>query len=556
MQPERVGAQPPHQPLLYRLRLLSAVGIAGVVAGVLVQLVGEYLGPRVPAAMAANQVMTLPIAWVPLAALLMAVAWSYILVGALHAPVWLRFTIGIAWALLAWPFVEVGGLWAAPGAVAVLLLLLWRNWARPLLDFGWRESMVFAVAVAATLVGALVASLREPMLPLLSFITALSSQLTVFTIVATPLLILGGLDLAEVAGGLGGWIARHTERWRPQYLALLVGALALLQVAYFFVGGLPVTPGAGLTLVALAALLWFGGRISGGAHLVEPPFPLLVSLLLLTLAAPLGGVLITMAGGEVPILGFLGSALFAVLASLLLRRWIDRRWPGAGAALFVVALWLSWLVTGGTLSEWAPSSRVLQVGIALTALLLAALASRSPAFAQRLPLALEALIVTLAMGGIEAAYDRDIDAGDIFTFIQVTALIGSSLWLLLRRQGLRLLLLLGGFAALVLVVLLKPSLLDATQGITNLALMGLALIWSIILAHKRMGELIGAGQLQVHLTFLLIGFSLLTVAVLGWNRSLRPLPEGLTDFGFLAQFGLVALGLPLYLLRVSQRARG
>jgi hypothetical protein len=46
----------------------------------------------------------------------------------------------------------------------------------------------------------------------------------------------------------------------------------------------------------------------------------------------------------------------------------------------------------------------------------------------------------------------------------------------------------------------------------------------------------------------------MTVAVLGWNRSLSPAPAILTDFGYLAQFGLTAMGVPLYLLGAARRA--
>lgn len=542
-------------PLMNRLRLLSAVGIAGVVAGVLVQLFGEFLGPRVPAAMAAGQVMTLPIAWVPLAALLVTVAWAYLLVGALHAPVWLRVAIGVAWAVLAVPLVQSGGLWAVPGAVAVLVLLAWRRWAAPLLDFGWRESLVFAVVVGATLLGALVTSLRAPTLPGLSFILAISSQLTAFTMVATPLLVLAGMDLAEVAGGAGAWVSKQAQGWKVRNLALIVGFLAVVQAGYLLTGGVEMTPGFGLTLAALALLLWLGGRLPSSEHLDNPPFPLLVSLLLLALAAPIGGILVTMAGLTLPVAGFLGSALLAVLVSLMLRRWVERRWPGAGAGMLVVSVWLAWLLAGSALPGWSPNSRALHLGIALVALVVAVRSWRSAALAQRLPLVLEVLVVMIAVAGIESAYSHDVDAGDIFTFIQVAVMIGSSLFMLLRRNRWGLLLGLGALAGLAVLLTLHPSLLDATQGITNLTLMALALIWGIIVAHRRMGELMGEGKVQLHLTFLLIGFSLMTVAILGWNRSLSPAPDGLTDFGFLAQFGLIAMGVPLYLLGASRRAR-
>lgn len=541
-------------PLMQRLRLLSSVGIASVVAGVLVQLLIPYLGSRVPAAMAGGQLMTLPLVWVPLAALLVVVAWTYLLVGALHAPLWLRVAIGVAWAFLAIPFVQVGGLFAAPGALAVLVLLAWRRWAASLLDFGWRESLVFGVAVAATLLGALIISLQDSTFPLFAFIASISTQLTVFTLVATPLLVLAGMDLAEVAGAVGGWVAKRSEVWASKWLALLVGSLALLQAGYLMLGGVRLTPGFGLTLLALAFLLWLGRRLPTGEHLDNPPFPLLVSLLLLALAAPIGGLLMTMVGLEAPLEGFLGSAALPVVTSLLLRRWAERRWPGSGVAMLVVSVWLGWLMGAAGQPEWVPSSRALQIGIALVALVVAVRSRASERMAQRLPLALEVLVVMIAISGIESAYSNDVDAGDIFTFIQVAVMMGSSVVVLLRRNRLGLILGLGALAGLLVLVALNPSLLDARQGFTNLALMGLALIWGIIMAHRRMGELIGEGKVQIHLTFLLIGFSLMTVAILGWNRSLEPKPEGLTDFGFLAQFGLIAMGVPLYLLGASRRA--
>lgn len=535
-----------------KLRLLSAVGIAGVATGVLVQMLGSEMGARVPAAMANGQVLTLPVLWVPMATLLATVAWTYLLLGALHSPLYLRLVVGGGWAMLAWPFVKIGPLFAAPGSVAVLALLTWRGWARPLVDFGPREGLVLGLPAFATFIGAAVASLREPDLPLLSYNAALSGHFAVFALVALPLLVLAGNDLAEIAVQAGGRAIRLTSAWSDRRLAWVVAALGILQAGYIALGGVRLEPGFWLTILWGVGLLWMGRRLPQAEYLTEPPFLLLVGLMLLALAVPIGGVLLVAllpasVQAAVPVTGFFGSALVASGASLALRPWLERRWPGAWIPLLVGALWMAWLIAGGAHLGWGPQHRALQLALACGAVMLAvrALRRRTESGAQ-LRLALEALVVLMAIALMQAADQHDLDPADLFTALQVVVIAASALWVGVPRRRLWIIgvVLVGG----ALLLWLRPSL-----GSLRLPLMGIGLIWGIVAAQRRMGELLGEGKVQVHLTFLLIGFSLMSVAVLGWNRSLEPAPEALTDFGYLAQFGLVALGLPLYLLSVVQR---
>jgi hypothetical protein len=337
---------------------------------------------------------------------------------------------------------------------------------------------------------------------------------------------------------------------------VIVGLLGLLQAGYLVIDGLRLQPGFWLTILVVGALFALGRQLPVGEFLAEPPFPLLVGLIALSLAAPIGGTLLVTLlppalTAALPVAGFLGSALVAALGSLLGRRWLERRWSGSWVALLLGALWIAWLVAGSKATGWGPSHRALLLTVAAGAILLAVRALRRPEESERcLRLSLEALAVLLAISAIQAVFQRDLDPADLFTALQILVVVGTTLWVGLprRRHWVAMAVVVAG----ALLIWALP-LFGAWAPVLQLVLMALGLIWGIVAAHRRMGELLGEGRVQVHLTFLLIGFSLMGVAVLGWNRSLVPAPEALTDFGYLAQFGLVAVGMPLYLFSVVQR---
>lgn len=543
-----------------RLRLLSAVGIAGVAAGILGEVLIGGGGLRVPAAMSGGEVLTLPLAWVPLGTLLAVAAWSYLLVGALHAPVLVRVVVGAGWLLLAWPLLQIGPLWVAPGYVGPLLLLIWRGWARPHVDFGPGEGLRFAGLTLLAFLAAALVSLSHPTLPLLAYNVALSSQFVVFAVLATPLLILSGTDLAEIAGKAGAWGTGLVRNWVPRRLAWLLLGLSLAQSGYLFTGGFRITPGFLLTVVWVVGLALAGRWLPAGEMLAQPPFPLLIGMLALTLVAPIGG---TILAGLLPEgaaqwasgAGFIGSAGLAAAAALLLRRWLNRRWPGAWVALLVGGIWMAWIMTGGQYPEWGPVSRGIDLVIAAGGVVFALRAlTGGPVSPHLLRLGLEALVVFTVINAVQAGYNNDLDPGDIFAAVQALLMLGYVVWLGRSRT----LLLWAGAAGLVALVAVLLAVLRAegfagVQTYVQLGLMATALIWGIAVAHRRMGELLGEGVTYLHHTFLLIGFTLMVVAVLGWNRALMPAPSGLTDFGPLTSFGLVTVGVPLYLLSVVQR---
>lgn len=545
-----------------RLRLLSAVGIAGVAAGILAEPFVARSGLLVPALMSEGQILRLPIVWVPLATILAVAAWTYLLVGALHAPLPLRLIVAVGWVGLGLPLFQLAPLWAGPGYLAAILLLLWRRWARPLIDFGIWESLVFGLALLAAYLPAAVASLYDPQLPLLQYNVVLSSQFTLFALLAMPLLILAGMDLAEVAGKAGGWATGLLKGWPERRLAWLLLGLSLLQGGYFVTGGVSLTPGFWLTILWVVGLVLIRRWLPREEMLSEPPFPLLIGMLVVALAVPTGGVLfigLLPAAWQswVPGVGFAGSTAVAALVAYLMRFWLERRWPGAWVALLVTSIWMAWMVTGGKYQGWGPVGSAVAIAVAGGGIVLALLELRSGEPSRRtLLLGLETLAVLTAIHGMEAANNNDLDPGDIFAAVQAVLVIGSVIWLgLVQRRLHRIVAVALGLACVLAAVAwaVEPGWLSGAQDTIQLGLMAVAMIWGIAMAHRRMGELLGEGKAQIHQTFLLIGFSLMVVAVLGWNRALTPPPAELTDFGPLAAFGLIAVGLPLYLLSVARR---
>ncbi len=544
-----------------RLRLLSALGIASAVAGLLADALGSHLGWPQPAALSGGQTLFVPLAWIPLATLLVCVGWSYLLAGALHSPRWLRVLTAVGWAVLTWPILQVTPGLAWPGYLLVPLLLLWRRWARPLADFGLWEYLTFFGAGLLLCMTAAVASLWQE-IPLLAYTAGLSTQFILMTGVAMPLLILAGTDLAELAGKAGGWLTDRMQGWGTPGLAWLLLALSLAKGVYFLLDGWRAEPGLWLTLGWMAGLAVLGRWLPRGQWLAEPPFPLLITLLGLALLVPVGGMLAIalLPAGWAPVLGgtgFVGSILLAALTTVLLRPWLNRRWPGAWVALLITAVWLAWLVAGGSHMAWAPASRGTELAVAAgcIGLALAALC-RGDSRRRLLLVGLEVTLTLTAVRGIQAAYDANWDLGDVYTTLQALVVVGAAGWLWLRhhRPGVRAAVL----AGVVLVVAglglaLGSDLVDWLQDRTQLLLVCIALVWEIALADRRLGPLLGERVPPANRTFIYIGFSLLLVVVVGWFRALQPPPPQLTDLDPLPAFGLIAIGLPLYLLAAARR---
>ncbi|HYF92133.1 MAG TPA: hypothetical protein VD969_07785 [Symbiobacteriaceae bacterium] len=546
--------------LARRIRVLSAVGVAGVAVGVMAEAFLRDLGPQVPAAMAAGRVMTLPFAWVPMATLLIVVAWTYLFVGAMRAPVLVRLIVSAGWLALSWPLVKAGSWWAVPGYVAPLPLLLWWRGAGPFIDYG--EALTFGVTTVAAFGAAAVTSLLAPDYPMFEYNVALSEQFVFFAAVATPLLILAGTDLAELAGKAGDWAAGMVQNWAPRPLAWLLLLLSLAPVGYMLAHGLRLTPGFYLTILWVAGILYGGRWLPGGTFLARPPFPLLIGMMVLALMMPIGATLAATvlpdgARGWVLGLGFAASVLVAAAGTLILRRWLDRRWPGAWIALFVGSLWMAWVVAGGQYGDWGPVSQGMDLVIAAgTAVLAGTALWRGTVPDRLLRLGLEALAVFTVIHAFLVGYSSNLDPADIFATVQALIMFGLVIWRALGRYGLGAIRTAGLMAAAVsaLVALAwRAGWLRDWQLYMQLGLLAAALMWGIAEAHRRMRELMGEGRTEVHQTFLMIGFSLMVVAVLGWNRALTPAPDSLTDFGPLTAFGLAVLGIPLYLLSLAQR---
>jgi len=554
--------KPPWLGIIRRLRLLSAIGIASVIAGILVQAFGRGMGPKVSAAIVDGMISTVPLVWVPLATLLVCVAWTYLVVGALHAPSWLRLLLTAAWLILTFPVVKVATL-AWIGYLLVPVLLHFRRWARPLVDFGLWECLVLGIACSIPFIAAGIVSLFDPRSPLLPYVLALSTHFLLLTGVAMPLLILAGTDLAEVASRSGLWVADRLGAWHTRTVAWVLLSLCFLKSGYFLVDGVSLSPGFLLTLLGMAGLVVAGRWMPDSEWLLEPPFALLAGVVALAMAAPVGGVLLApflprplaenLAG-----VGFVGSALVVGVAAVMLRPWINRTWPRAWMALAVMGIWLAWLVAGGQVTAWGPTSRGIELGAAAGFGAIAVRALwRKDAPRPILTLGLETLVVLSVISAIQAAYNADLDMGDIFAAAQAALVIGSGVWLWLRHQR-------GNVAAAVagavlgggsLLVALYPGAFQVAQLYLKLVLMAVALLWEIAVNFRQASKLESDRPPGVHRIFLHIGFSVALVAMLGWYRVLEPSPEQLTEFDPLPAFGMIAVGLPFYLMSVTARLR-
>jgi hypothetical protein len=173
-----------------------------------------------------------PTALLPATMFLLALAWSFVLAGALRARRAIRLTTLILYGLTfissfdSQLFTNLKALSVAVGALVGLLIMFglsWRMRPRPAIEF--LLILVLVGSASAVLQAEGLASWRLSGLPLIA--SRVHLDVTGLTALITPLLLLVGMGVAGFAAKLAGWGVAITEDRLPKYSSFVLIVTAL-----------------------------------------------------------------------------------------------------------------------------------------------------------------------------------------------------------------------------------------------------------------------------------------------------------------------------------------
>ncbi|MBI2911083.1 MAG: hypothetical protein HYY05_03000, partial [Chloroflexi bacterium] len=454
-----------HLPSMPRpLRVITGLGIAQVAAGILFVLLKDADLPAVAVGQLEGAVLTINLPILAVAMLVLISAWSYFLTGALHVRWWAGFACLALATLILWRTITAAGGWGlAPGAAAALWAYfvgrrLWRRPAPLLVDFLVVGTLVALIHLAGPIVS--LASAQQ----LWRSSLEIGFQATALLFMLIPILVVAGVDLAELADDAGNSLANLALRATPAGLVAAAAAVvAALKVVQHVTDGSFFQAGSGLAVVLLALLALASYSFRRDAtSAAEPPFWLLLLLsyalfaLLLTGAGALqlGSLSPTEAGAAANSLAdvwtVVALAALALAAPPTVIRAMNRRASSTGMFVLIWALWI--LATVGAPTAISPpgdppsgSSRPLitfaqlDLGVAAGALtLLGWLALRRRLDGRVVGFAAAALLAVTLVGGMDQLYELESSPGDLLLLVQVLLLLAipaAGLLALARGQG-------------------------------------------------------------------------------------------------------------------------
>ena len=221
--------------LHWMTRALVRVGIVLMLVMVFVLLFNDVLRDAFPliagTGATAGRGSLVPSVLLPVTMFMVAVAWTFLLTGALHSHWSIRIAVVLAYLGTTVGWLSRGlfdGGWQLPVAWAALLVvpvfyaIRWRRPLRPALEF---PILLVAVGVVYVITQRLLLdSYLASGVPL--FIASIESTILMLGFLVTPLLILIGLDIAEFAYRAGGWgVSLLRERFGGVALGLAFLAL-------------------------------------------------------------------------------------------------------------------------------------------------------------------------------------------------------------------------------------------------------------------------------------------------------------------------------------------
>lgn len=582
------------------LRALTGMAIAQVLATVLMLAFKDAHWPAIQVGLWQDKPLMMAWPFLLLSTLLLIGGWTYLLAGALQARWWIGLPV-IALAALAFlPWLEVG---IGPLGVAALLALLAYVLARTV---GRRRfPLAVDLGVLAGLIGVLVlapfvlALRRDDPNELLGFSVAITGQMLPLLVFLIPMLVLAGVDLAELSGEVGAWLTEHALQLiplRPAVVAILL--LAVAKVAIQVAMGSHVLP---LLRVALPTAIGLASLLAALVYLLrrrheelEPPgfglflalsyalFAVFIAAFVVPASTSTQGLAMAAQQGAVQ-----GEWALAGLAAIVVGlTWAGRRWrhqqalSPTGLFLVLYGLWVCLSVGNplALLGHWGadralspavtlPSLDVAVCLVAIGALLVLARLHRL----DRVSLGLVgAMLVGLSLVEFaDALYTNNVAAtADLVTLAQI-ALLLAALAVGLGRTALRSSAALGGRLALLgfllvtaamvadLAVIVNavaqnmhtvtqrlPSAIKLPQGLLPALVLALGLGWDMLMSGGRFTNQHSERFPRHGRLLLYLGYISLAAAALLWTDALGD-AASFFDPNILPPYGIAVLGLPL-----------
>jgi hypothetical protein len=578
------------------LRVLTGLGIAQVLAGILVGLFKDARVAAVPVGMYQNQVVRIGWPFLLVGSVLLASGWTYLLSGALQARRWVAFGVLALATIALWQSVT------APGAVPfapVATLLLWLYflgrktvWRRLTLRV---DLPVLALLLAAMTLGVLVrALLQHDSGVLLQYALGISSQVLFLLVLLIPMLVIAGLDLTEISAEAGSWLI-------DQFLGLvpLRAGLAVMYVLAIAKIGLELHAGErvlSLFTICLPAACLLGAGVALLIYTLRtrkpdieaPGFGLLLVLsyllfVVFIIAIALIGkgdagtatadVLNQLAVQTTWALAGLAAALVAVGSVLLARR---HKHPVAGSTLFLLVYGVWVLLSVGNPLALLPlhgrsgdqvgpiiSFPSLDIAVSMATIGGAVLLWRLHRLNRDSAGYIFAVLAGISLiEVVHGLYDKQLSPTDLVSLGQVLllfALAAAGLVRTLRRATVALTRRLSALGLVTVALLMAatlllivgdlahvlPATMQLPEAAVAIVMLAIGLCWDMLMSGERFTNKHSENFPRHGRLLLYIGYVSLAAACLLWTKTLQFTGESFFDEGTLPPYGIVVLGIPM-----------
>ena len=580
------------------LRVLTGIGIAQVLVGILLLLFKDAPVAAVPVGMYQGQIISIGWPFLVLGSLLLVSGWTYFLGGALQARWWLALpAFALATAAL-WQSITTPGAWPlAP--IATLVLWLYVVGRKTVLR---RISMrvdlpVLGLLLAIVQLAVLVlAFIHGDSGLLLQFSLGISAQAVLLLVLLIPMLVIAGLDLTEISAEGGALLSERLVDLVPLRagIATMV-ALAIAKIGLELHNGEHLSA---LLTVALPAAIGLGSAIavliyalhSRKRELEPPGFGLLLVLsyvlfVVFIVAIALVGKGAT--GGAVAqainqlavqttwALAGVAAILLATGSLLFARR---RQRPPGGSTLFLL-LYGVWLLLSvgnplalvpGQSQNTKPLDPLISMPSLDIAVSMATIAGLLLLWRlhrlnrESLGYVFGVLAGISLLEAINALYNHQLTPTDMVSLAQVLLLFGllafglvrnlrrgtSARILWLSALGLAVLIPLF-FADLVLIVgdlaHVLPAGMQLPDAAVAIVLLAVGLCWDMLMSGERFTNQHSEGLPRHGRLLLYIGYVSLAAACLLWTKTLQNAGNGFFDESVLPPYGIEVLGIPMLL---------
>jgi uncharacterized membrane protein YhaH (DUF805 family) len=580
------------------LRVLTGLGIAQVLAGVLLLLFKDLPVAAVPVGMYDNQIVRIGWPFLLFGSLLLVSGWTYLLSGALQACWQLAMAALTLATITLWQTVTTPG--AAPVAPLAALALWGYFLARKTLlrRAGLRADLpvlsVLLAAINLALFGRALAAHDSGLL--LQYSIGVSAQVLFLLVLLIPMLVIAGLDLTEISAEVGSWLTEHlldAIPLRTGLVAMLLLAVAKVGLEIYYGEHLGAALAIGVPAAALlagsVALLIFALRREKAE--VEPPgFGMLLGLsylLFLVFIVAIGlvgkGGFGTAAAATINQLAVQATwalagvaTTLAALVALLIRRLRKRALSGPLLFLLIYGVWLL-LSVGNPLALLpgrAPDAKQLGPVISMPSLDLAVtfaavggtllLVRLHRLNRETLGFVFGILAGISLLQGVNALYDRQLAPTDLISLAQVAlllALLATGCYRTLRRgkttlarrlAALGLAVLAPLFAADVVLIIASvahflPVKFTLPGAAVTVVILAIGLCWDMLMSGDRFTNKHSDTFPRHGRLLLYIGYVSLAAACLLWTKTLQSGGDTFFDEGTLPPYGIVVLGIPMLL---------